>query len=85
LSSRCRISHGSLGTRPIGWTDEHGNASSSGHQLADEIQPLCHQLRIKKIDTGQIAARPRDICDKSELGWVFGGDKRDPSGRRPRL
>ena len=29
------------------------------------IVPLCPQLTRKKVDPGQIAARPCDICDKS--------------------
>ena len=28
----------------IGWIDEHGHTSGSGHQLAQEFQSLCRQL-----------------------------------------
>ena len=33
----------------------HSNASSSGHQLAQESQPLCHQLGGEQIDARQVA------------------------------
>ena len=42
----------------IGRIDEHGNTRGSGHQFAQKFQPLRRQLAGKKIDTGQVAARP---------------------------
>ena len=50
----------------IGRIDEHGNASGSGHQLAQQFQPLRRQLAGKKIDTRQVAARPGEAGDKTE-------------------
>ena len=35
--------------RSIGRIDEHGHASGSGHQLTQELQPLCRQLAVKKL------------------------------------
>ena len=43
-SSRFHVSQRGLGNGSIGRIDEHGHASGRGHQLAQELQPLCHQL-----------------------------------------
>src|SRR5262249_59945112 len=45
-SSRFRVSHGNLGTRHIGWIDEHGNASPPGPPLAEGGQAPWHSLRL---------------------------------------
>ncbi len=63
--------------------DEHGNASRSGYQLTQEFQPLCRQLTQVKIDACQVAARPGEAGDKTELHWVF-GDYEDDGDRRSR-
>jgi hypothetical protein len=50
----------------------------SGHQFAQELQSLCHQLAREKIDACYIAAWPAEARDKTKLGRVFGdGDRRN--------
>jgi hypothetical protein len=61
--------------------DEHGNASSSRYQITQEFQPLCRQLTQEKIDACQVAARPGEAGDKTELHRVF-GDQEDDGDRR---
>src|SRR6516165_2645521 len=56
-SSRFHVSQYRFGAQAISRIDKHGNASCSGHQLAQEFKPLCHQLVIENIETCQIAAR----------------------------
>ena len=63
-------------SRCIGRIDEHGNASSTGHQLTQEFQPLCHQLGREKIDPRQVAARPGEARDQTEPDRVFGDARR---------
>ena len=43
-SSRFHVSQRGLCIRSIGRIDKHGNASGSGHKLAQQSQPLCGQL-----------------------------------------
>jgi len=40
-------------------------------------QLLRHKLRIQKIDTGQIVARPSDGCDKTQSDGIFRDNKDD--------
>ena len=47
--SRFHVSHRGLGSRGIGRIDEHGHTSGRGHQFAQEFQPLCRQLPLKKL------------------------------------
>ena len=56
-----------------------------GHQLAQEFQPLCHQLATEKIDPRQVAARPGEAGDKTEPDRVFGDDEDDGDRRGCRL
>ena len=51
----------------IGRIDEHGHTSRSGHQLAQEFQPLCRQLDREKIDPCQVAARPGRLATRPSL------------------
>ena len=60
--SRFHVSQRGLGSRSIGRIDEHGHTSGSGHQLAQQFQPLCRQLSIEKIDT-------RQRCRPAGRGW----------------
>ena len=78
-----RLARG-LGDRRVGGINEHGNANSPGHQVAQELQPLCHQLSREKIDTRHVAARPGEARDQTELDRVVGDaeDDRDRRGRR---
>ena len=46
-SSSFHVSHVASAVQ-IGRIDEHGNASCSRHQLAQEFQPLCRQLAAEK-------------------------------------
>ena len=45
-----------------GRIDEHGDTSGCGHQLAQEFQPLRHQLITEKIDACQ-------RCRQVGQGW----------------
>ena len=78
--SRCHISQRGLGMAHCR-VDEHGNASGSGHQLAQEFQPLCRQLSSENIDACQVAARPGKAGDKTKLDRVF-ADVEDDGDRR---
>src|SRR5262245_11516602 len=55
-----------------------------GHQVTQELQSLCGQLGTEKIDTCQVAARPRETGDQTKPDWVFtdGYDDRDRRGCR---
>ena len=64
-SSRLHVSYRELGTHRIGRIDEYGNASGTGHQLAQEFQPLCHQLIRDEVDTRRVAARPGEAGNKT--------------------
>ena len=83
--SRFHVSQRGLGSRSIGRIDEHGNTSGSGHQLTQELQPLCRQLAREKIDPCQVAARPGEAGDKTEPDRVFGDDEDDGDRRGCRL
>jgi hypothetical protein len=61
---RLHVSHRGLGIRS---SDEHGHTCCSGHQLTQEFQPLRRQLNRENIDTCQVAARPSEAGNKTEL------------------
>ena len=48
-----------------------------------KCKPLCAQLGREKIDPRQVATRPRETGDETELDWVFADaeDDRDRRGR----
>src|SRR5262245_32255200 len=46
------------GCSRIVWIIEHGDAYRRGHKLMQELQPLCVQLGIEKIDSSQVSTRP---------------------------
>ena len=46
--SRFHVSQRDLGVS-IGRIDEHGHSSGCGHQLTQELQPLCRQLAVRKL------------------------------------
>jgi len=62
-SGDIHLSQCALGIRGIGRIDKHGHANGCRHQLTQELQPLCYQLTIEKIDPCQIAARPGETGD----------------------
>ncbi len=48
----------------------------AGHQLMQQLQPLCLQLDNEQIEAGQIAGRSRAVADKTQSGGVFSdGDR----------
>src|SRR4029450_13654793 len=49
-SSRFHISQRGLCIRSVGRIDKHGNASGSGHKLAQPSQPPCRELATHYID-----------------------------------
>ena len=58
--------------------------SCCGHHLAQQLQPLCANLGIEKIDACQVAARPGEAGDKADCDRVSrnGEDNRGRRGRR---
>src|SRR6266540_3891189 len=83
--SRWCVSFHRLDTRSIGRIDEAGDTSSLGYQLMQQFQLLGHQFPIEKIDSRQVAARPGEVCDKTEPDRVFGNDEEDRNRRGCRL
>ena len=59
----------------FGRIDEHGNTAGCGHQLTQEFKPLCRQLGVEKVDTRQVAARPREARDETKPDRVFADQK----------
>jgi hypothetical protein len=80
-SSRFHVSQCGFLSRSIGRIDEHGNTREAGYQLTQELQALCRQLRIEKINPCQIAARPGQAGDQAKPDRVFGGGEDDGDGR----
>src|SRR5262249_29713672 len=70
-SRRVHVSQCRLGSFGIGRIDEHSNARGCGHQLTQELQPLCGQLVIEKIDTRQVTSWPGEAGDKAKPDRVF--------------
>src|SRR2546421_5120665 len=64
--SRFQVSQRGLCIRDIGWIDEHDHMSRSRHQLTQELQALCRQLIVDKIDPRQVAAWPGEAGDKPQ-------------------
>src|SRR5262245_13006600 len=73
---RLHVSHRGFGTRRIGWIDQHGHASRSGHELTQELQPLClhvpiiilagdHYFTTKCFNVWNLRATAHDI-DRAE-------------------
>ena len=83
-SSCFHVSQRGLRTR-IHRIDKHCHTSRSGHQLTQEFQPLCCQLKIENIDACQVAVRPGEAGDKAKPDRVFGDDKDDGDRRGCRL
>ena len=69
-------------SRSIGRIDQHGNTNSLGHQITQEPQPLCHHLRVEKIDAGRVATWPGETGDKTKLDRVFADTENDRDRRR---
>jgi hypothetical protein len=81
-SRRFHISHRGLGDPDVLRLNEQGNARGRGHHLAQELEPLCRHLGIKKIDPGRVAARPGEAGDKTKPDRVIADAKDDRSRRR---
>ncbi len=60
-----------------GRVDEDGHTGRCGHQLTQQLQPLCRQLTSQKIDACHVAARPGEAGDKTKLDRVFGDSEDD--------
>ena len=50
-----------------------------------QIEPLCRQLTVEKVDPRQVAARSGEAGDKTEPDRVLGGNKGDRDRRGCRL
>ena len=74
-----------LRARRIGRIDEDRDAGHCGHQLAQQLQPLGHQLAEEKVDPRQVAAGPGEAGDEAQLDGVFGDRKHDRNSRGRRL
>jgi hypothetical protein len=83
--SRFQVSQRGFCRRDIGWIDEHGNTSCSGHQFTQEFQPLCRQLIADEVDPRQIATGSGNAGDKAKPHRVFGHAKDDRDCRGCRL
>ena len=59
-----------------------GAASWPLAALAQQAKPLCRQLDVEKIHTGQIAAGPGEVRHQTVLDRVFGGRENDRHCRR---
>ena len=66
----------------VGWIDEHGDTGSPRQHFAQQLEPLCRQLRTLKIDARQVAARPREAGDKTVLDRVVRHAEHDGDRRR---
>jgi len=51
----------------------------------EQLQPFCLQLIGQQIDTGEIAARPREAADKTEPDRVFADQEYNGNSRGRRL
>src|SRR5262245_6383220 len=80
-----QLSQRRLSNPDLGRIDEHGHPSGSGHQLAEELQPLRRQLSREKIDTGRVAAWPCKAADKTQLDRIVAHIEDDGDGRGCRL
>ena len=70
---------------PVAQFDQHGNASRSGHQFAQEFEVALPSTHSRKIDTGCVAGWPGQARDKTNPDWVFAGDENDRDRRGCRL
>src|SRR5262249_48692157 len=50
----------------VGGIAQPRHTSRAGHEFTQELQPLCRQLALEKIDACQVAARPGEACNKTE-------------------
>src|SRR5262245_1764378 len=82
---RLEVAQRRLGVGRIRGIDEHGDATSPGYQRAQELQPLCHDLAVEKIDARTIAARSGEAWDEAEPDRVFGDDEELGNCRGRRL
>jgi hypothetical protein len=64
VGSRLHISHSGFGIRSFGRIDEHGDASSCRHKFVQELQPLCGQFGIEKVDASQVAGGAGEADDQ---------------------
>ena len=80
-SSRLHVPQRGATNGRIHRIDEHGNASGSGHQLAQDFQPLCNQLVTEKIDPCQVAARLGQAGDITKPDRVVADDKHNGNRR----
>ena len=73
-SSRFGVSHVGL-SKCKGWIAQYGNTSGRGYHLMQQFHPLCRQLTRKKVDPGQIAARPGETGDQTNFDRVIAHNK----------
>ena len=78
---RFHVSQRDLRIHGLGRIDEHGHTCGAGHQSTQQLQFLRPNLEIEEIDTGQVAARPREAGDNTAPDRVFGGEEDDGNRR----
>ena len=61
--------------------DQRRHAGGLRHQLVQEAQPLCGQLRSQGGDSGGVAARPIEAGDEAQLNRWVRDQKVDGNGR----
>jgi hypothetical protein len=84
-SGRLHVSYRGLGHCSFGRIDEYGHTGRSGHQLTQQLKPLCCQLDAEKVDTGQVAVRSGEARDQTKLDRIFANDEDDRDLRGCRL
>jgi hypothetical protein len=80
-----RISHLRCRARRIGRIDEDGNTGHCRHELTQELQPFRHQFADENIGAREVASRPGEAGDESELDGVFRNHEHDWNCRGRRL
>jgi hypothetical protein len=65
--------------------DQHAEGSAPGRPLAQQLQPLRHQLVDQEAHAGEVAAGPVEAGDEAQLDRVAAGHEDNRKRRRRRL
>src|SRR5262249_12662710 len=79
---RLQVSQYGLGIG-IGWVDERGNDGRRWYQLVRQLQSFRHYLHVQLGHARDVAARPIEASDETELNRIAGGGE-DNGNRRNR-
>src|SRR5262249_56371914 len=78
--SRFDLTQKRLSDDRFGRIDKHGDPLRWLYQLVQQTQALRQQLIVKEINTGHVAARPREVINQPEPDWVFGNHEHNGGG-----